>query len=87
MEILKYGGIAALIIGALAIFICAVKGGKPIKSLLINAFLGIAVMAAIDLTSKFTGVHVPVNQWTVAGAAGFGVPAVCAFLVLPIIFK
>lgn len=87
MEILKYGAIALLIIGALAVLVCAVKGGKPLKSLLLNAFLGIAVMAVIDLTSKFTGVHVPVNQWTVAGAAGFGVTAVCTFLVLPIIFK
>lgn len=75
-----------LIIGALAVLICAVKGGKPLKSLLLNAFLGIAVLAVIDLTSKFTGVHVPINQWTVLGAAGFGVPAVCAFLVLHIIF-
>lgn len=87
MNILKYGGIAILVIGALAVFICAVKGGKPLKSLLLNAFLGIAVMAVIDLTSKFTGVHIPVNQWTVLGSVGFGVPAVCGFLVLPIIFK
>lgn len=87
MDILKYGAIAVLIIGALAVLVSAVKGGKPLKSLLLNAFLGIAIMAAIDLTSKFTGVHVPVNRWTVIGAASFGVPAVCGFLLLPIIFK
>ena len=49
--------------------------------------MGIAVMAVIDLTAKFTGVHIPVNQYTVTGSAVFGIPAVCGFLVLPIIFK
>lgn len=87
MEILKYGGIAVLAVGALALLIFAVKGGKPFKRLLLNAFLGIAVMAVIDLTAKFTGVHIPVNQYTVAGSAVFGIPAVCGFLILPIIFK
>lgn len=87
MEILKYGGIAVLAIGALALLICAAKTGKPFKSLLLNAFIGIAVMAAIDLTEKFTGVHIPVNQYTVTGSAVFGIPAVCGFLILPIIFK
>lgn len=87
MEILKYGGIAVLAVGALAVLICAVRGGKPLKSLLLNAFLGIAVMTVIDITAKFTGVHIPVNQWTALGALVYGVPAVCGFLVLPIIFK
>ena len=87
MDILKYGGIALLVIGARALLICSVKGGKPLKSLLLNAFMGIAVMAVIDLTAKFTGVHIPVNQYTVTGSAVFGIPAVCGFLVLPIIFK
>lgn len=87
MEILKYGGIAAIAIGAVALLIFAAKTGKPFKTLLLNAFLGLAVMAIIDLTAKFTGVHIPVNQYTVVGSAVFGIPAVCGFLILPIIFK
>lgn len=86
MEILKYGGITVLAVGALALLIFAVKGGKPFKRLLLNAFMGIAVMAVIDLTAKFTGVHIPINQYTVAGSAVFGIPAVCGYLILPLIF-
>ncbi len=73
-------------IGALVLLIFAAKTGKPFKSLLLNAFIGIAAMAVIDLTAKFTGVHIPVNWWTVTGSAVFGIPAVCGFLILPIIF-
>ena len=51
MEILKYGGIAVLAIGALALLIFAAKTGKLFKTLLLNAFLGLAVMAVIDLTA------------------------------------
>ena len=86
MEILKYGGIAVLVIGALAILIFAAKTKKLFKTLLFNAFLGLAVMIIIDLTAKFTGAHIPVNWWTVGGCAVFGIPAVCGYLVLPIIF-
>ena len=87
MEILKYGGIAVIAVGAVALLIFAAKTRKPFKTLILNAFMGIAVMAVIDLTAKFTGVHIPVNQYTVAGSAVFGIPAVCGFLILPIIFK
>ncbi len=59
MEILKYGGIAVLVIGALAILIFAAKTKKLFKTLLFNAFLGLAVMIIIDLTAKFTGAHIP----------------------------
>lgn len=86
MEILKYGGIAVIAIGALALLIFSAKTGKLFKTLILNAFIGIAVMAVIDLTAKFTGVHIPVNWWTVGGSAVFGIPAVCGFLILPIIF-
>ena len=87
MEILKYGGIAVIAVGAVALLIFAAKTKRFFKTLLLNAFLGLAVMAIIDLTAKFTGVHIPVNQYTVVGSAVFGIPAVCLFLILPIIFK
>ena len=86
MDILKYGGIAVIAIGALVLLIFAAKTGKPFKSLLLNAFTGIAVMAVTDLTAKFTGLHIPVNWWTVTGSAVFGIPAVCGYLILPLIF-
>lgn len=86
MEILKYCGIAVTVIGAAAVFISALKGGRGLKKLLINAFFGVGFTALINLTAKFTGIYIPINQWTVAGTACFGVPAVCGFLVLPLIF-
>lgn len=86
MDILKYGGIAVLAIGALALLIFAAKTGKPFKILILNAFMGLAVMAVIDLTAKFTGVHIPVNWYTVTGSAVFGIPAVCGYLIMPLIF-
>ena len=86
MEILKYGGIVVLIVGALSLLIFAVRTKKFFKTLLLNAFLGLAVMAVIDLTAKFTGAHIPVNWWTVGGSAVFGIPAVSGYLILPLIF-
>lgn len=74
-------------VGAVTLLIFAAKTKRFFKTLLLNAFLGLAVMAIIDLTAKFTGVHIPVNQYTVVGSAVFGIPAVCGFLILPIIFK
>ena len=86
MEILKYGGIVVLIVGALSLLIFAVRTKKFFKTLILNAFLGLAVMAVIDLTAKFTGAHIPVNWWTVGGSAVFGIPAVSGYLILPLIF-
>ena len=74
MEIIKYGAIILLSAGALAVLVCALRTGKPFKTLLLNFLLSAAAVAVIDLTSKFTGVHIPVNQWTVSGLAAFGIP-------------
>lgn len=48
--------------------------------------LGVAALAAVDLTARFTGVYVPVNVYTLPGSALFGLPAVCAFVVLQTVF-
>lgn len=87
MEFLKYGGIALAAIGGLAVLIFAVKTGKPIKALLLNSVSGLAALALIDITTRFTGVHIPVNVWSAGLSAGFGIPAVCLFLLLPIFFE
>lgn len=87
MEFLKYGGITLVSAGGLAVLICAFKTGKPLRALLLNALSGLAVLTLIDITTRFTGVHIPVNQWTAGLSAGLGVPAVCLFLVLPVMFK
>ncbi len=87
MEFIKYGEIAILSVGALAVLICAVRTHKPFKALFINFLASAAVTAIIDLTARYTGVNIPINEWTVSGAAVFGVPAVIGIVIMPIIFK
>lgn len=86
MEVLKYGAVVLLAVGFITVTVFSVKSGKAVKTLLLNAFAGVAVLAIINLTAKFTGVYVPLNPYTAAGAVCYGIPAVCGFLVLPIIF-
>lgn len=75
-----------LIFFALVIFIFALKSHKFFKTLFLNAFIGLSVLAIIDLTGKYTGIFLPINWYSVCGASVFGIPAVCGFLVLQIIF-
>ncbi|MGI6279807.1 MAG: pro-sigmaK processing inhibitor BofA family protein [Acutalibacteraceae bacterium] len=70
----------------LGILLFSIKSHKFIKILLFNAFIGVCILAIIDLTAKFTGIYIPVNIYSVVGSATFGVPAVCGFLLLQIIF-
>lgn len=87
MELIKYGGIAILCAGALAVLICALRTHKPIKALFINLLASAVITAIIDLTAKYTGVNIPINEWTVSGMAAFGVPALIGIVVMPVIFK
>ena len=77
--------IIVLSIFFLAVLLFAIKSHKFFKTLLFNAFLGIGVLAIIDLTGKFTGIFLPINLYSVAGSGVFGIPAVCGLLVLQII--
>ena len=86
MEALKILCLSLLGITAFLILIFAVKSKKFFKTLLFNAFLGITLLAITDLTSKFTGVYIPINEYTVTGSAVFSVPALCAFLAMKFIF-
>ncbi|MBQ2286365.1 MAG: pro-sigmaK processing inhibitor BofA family protein [Acutalibacteraceae bacterium] len=87
MELIKYGGIAIISVGALAVFICALRTHKPFKMLLINALASVLITAIIDLTARYTGVNIPINEWTASGAAVFGIPALIGFVIMPVIFK
>lgn len=67
-------------------FIFAVATKKPFKTIFFYAFLGVAAFALIDLTSKFSGVYIPVNYYTVGSSAALGLPGVICLLLLRIIF-
>lgn len=87
MDVLKYLIIGVLILGGTAILLFCVMGRKPFKYLLLNAAAGLAALIVINLTSRFSGVNIPINEWTAAGSALYGLPAVCGFLFLPMIFR
>ncbi|MBR6509991.1 MAG: pro-sigmaK processing inhibitor BofA family protein [Clostridia bacterium] len=86
MEILKYAVISVLSLSAFLIFCFAVKSGKLLKTLLLNGFIGICLLAIINLTSRFSGVHIPINLYTVSSSAVLGIPALIGFLLLVFIF-
>ncbi len=77
--------IVVLSIFVLCIVFFAIKSHKFFKTLIFNAFMGICVLAIINLTSKLTGLYIPLNWYSVGGSAIFGIPAVCLFLILQII--
>ena len=87
-DFLKALGIIAIVwlsICALVLLILHIKSHKLLKSIFLNAILGIAAIIVINLTQKFTGVFVPVNWWTVGGSCIFGLPCVCGILILQIL--
>ena len=86
MEVLKYICIGVLAVSALVILAFAIKSKKFFKVLFLNAFLGVFFLAVINLTTAFTGVSIPVNEYTVSGSAVFGIPALCGFLIFKFIF-
>ena len=86
MKIINWIFMAVFFLTAFAILIIAFKSRKPIKVLFSNAFFGILALGIIDLTAKFTGAYIPLNNYTVFGSMTYGIPAVSLFLILKLIF-
>lgn len=55
---------------------------KPFKYLLLNLLSGILALAVVNLTTRFSGVHIPVNPYSAGAGAVFGIPAVFGLLIL-----
>lgn len=70
---------------AFALLIFHIKSHKMIKSLFFNAFLVLSAVIIINFTQKFTGVHIPLNYWSVSGSGIFGLPCVCGIILAQII--
>ncbi|MCQ2455162.1 MAG: pro-sigmaK processing inhibitor BofA family protein [Clostridia bacterium] len=73
-------------ISSIVVFMLSFYSGKALKRIILNAVFGILIMAGINLTSKFSGVHIPINPVTALGIGIFSIPAVIGFLMLNIIF-
>lgn len=87
MKALSIITIIWLCICGFILLIFHIKSKKPIRSILSNALLAFAAVALINLTEKFTGVHIPLNWYTVGGSGIFGLPCVCTAILLNIIMK
>lgn len=88
MIFLKTLGIITVVwlsIGAMILIVLHLKSHRFIKSVFLNALLGFAAIAIINVTRKFTGVFIPLNWYTVAGSGTFGLPAVCGIVLLQMI--
>ena len=66
------------------LFFC-IKSHKFFKMVVFNAFIGLSLLAIINLTSKFTGLYIPINWYSVGGISVFSVPAICLILVAQIL--
>jgi len=85
---MKALGIIAIVWISLCVFVLLIlhiKSHKMIKSIFLNAILGFMAIAVINLTQKFTGVHIPLNWYTVGGGGIFGLPCVCGIILAQII--
>ena len=71
---------------AFIILLMSFYSGKAIKRLFLNGLFGFFALLTINLTSKFTGVYIPINWYSIALTGVFSVPAVIGFLILNIIF-
>ena len=81
MKVLGAVYISVISFFGLTVLFLHIKSRRPLRSAAINAVLGLAALFAVNLTSRFTGVHIPVNIYTVPSSAVFGIPA-CAALVI-----
>ena len=70
---------------ALLLLFLHIKSRRPVRSEAINTALGIAALFTVNLTARFSGVYIPVNIYTLPGAALFGIPAVCVFVIIQMI--
>ena len=77
--------IAVFSVFLLVLLFFYIKSHKFFKMLIFNAFLGLSLLAIINLTSKFTGLYIPINWYSVGGISVFSVPAICLILVAQIL--
>ena len=85
MKVLGTLAIIWLSLCAFILLVLHIKSRKFIRSIFLNAFLGFAAIVVINLTQKFTGVHIPINWWTVGGCGVLGLPCACAIILLQIL--
>ncbi len=86
MDFLKY--LILILFGAslLIIIFLALKSRSFFKTLFLNAFFGLSLLAIFYLLKPYTGFYIPINEYTVILSSVLGIPSVIMFLCLNIIF-
>lgn len=79
--------LCAAVAYGLAVFLLALPTGKPLQTLAVFAGVGLAALAAVDLTRPLTGFFLPVNPCTVGASAAGGLPAVIGMTLLRLLFQ
>jgi hypothetical protein len=87
MEVFKIVCISLFVIYLIAIIVLAMREKRPVVTLLVFAGIGIGLLLVINLTSKFTGVYLPINSYTVGASAAGGAAGIIALLLLRVIFE
>ena len=78
--------ISLLLIYGFIYLILSVKTCKPFKTMFLFAFLGVVSLLIINLTAKYTGINLQVNEYTVGISGIFGLPGVIFLLIINMIF-
>ncbi|MBQ6815647.1 MAG: pro-sigmaK processing inhibitor BofA family protein [Clostridia bacterium] len=62
------------------------KTKKPFKNFLIFSTFSLIILFIINLTSKFSGIYIPINYFTTGAAVFYGLPGIIALVILRAIF-
>lgn len=58
------------------------KNNRPIKSTFLSLSIGLLSLLAVNLSSVFTGVSIPLSTLTICSSAVGGIPAVTLMLII-----
>lgn len=85
MKVIEIVLLCVSVLYLLVYIIFAICTGKPIKNIFYNAVIGWILLAILNLLSFLTGIHIPINPYSVAVSGGMGAAGVVLLLILRII--
>ena len=86
---MPWWGIALILLAALLLFAVIhfiAKNKRPFRRALLSMAVGLGMLFAVNLTSGFTGVSIPVSLLSVLLSAIGGIPGVTLILALNLFF-
>ena len=86
---MPWWGIALILLAALLLFAVIhfiAKNKRPFRRALMSMAIGLGTLFAVNLTSGFTGVSIPVSLLSILLSAIGGIPGVTLMLALKLFF-